>query len=551
VGTSFPGWVMPRRPAGSAVRCTLVRWATVAIAAAAVPTALAQSPTDTGNALTQIQLLRERQDILVEGANRAVSNLQISLVGIGAIFTTLAGFWTYRQVRDDRHRIQVEAQSLQQIQAMATSYTGNIASINALINALSRTLSFQDKITRSLDDRAKSIDEHLQRLEEDRIKRDNASTVQAACINERAALMFVRCGIERKNRGLFKSTDIRDDLHVLGQQVDTFENLGEAANVLSPIAFFLRGLDRFNAMLYDDAVRDSARSRDNARAQIDDPLPQYGTWGHEERVSKLQALLDEIHYHSGIVHYNLGDYSSALDEFQEAFERNPLDFRSRYYIPEIMFFKSDPGQAAADATAREFGKAEDEMKDLSTEQRNRLDPEWHVLYTQLKMRMGNFYVPKPSIALQRTKPWEKYEDATTAIDHYYEAYLADPANPFVKFSLALAMALDNRPSRWRNLNPGTLFAEVFKEMRATVFTRTEPIVACLLYYSMALCVLYGHLAGENALALLMSSRQQLQRVPSRISNRGKNVGASDFLLAPARGGRFSTGMCHHPVLCPN
>jgi hypothetical protein len=47
------------------------------------------------------QLLKERQDLLVEAAYKTVGNLETSLTIISVIFTVFAGVWTYRQIRDD------------------------------------------------------------------------------------------------------------------------------------------------------------------------------------------------------------------------------------------------------------------------------------------------------------------------------------------------------------------------------------------------------------------------------------------------------------------
>lgn len=57
-------------------------------------------------------------------------------------------------------------------------------------------------------------------------------------------------------------------------------------------------------------------------------------------------------------------------EFSSAFDRNKLDFRSRNYIPEVMFFDNSSNPAA---TEREFERAEREMNSLTTDERNRND----------------------------------------------------------------------------------------------------------------------------------------------------------------------------------
>jgi tetratricopeptide (TPR) repeat protein len=297
-------------------------------------------------------------------------------------------------------RNHTEARTFEQIQAIVDSYTGNITSINSLINALSGTLT----IASNINERVKAIDSQIQRLDDDKKRRDETYVVQASKINRNSVSMFLLCEIGKRDRTRFKMTDIREELHVLSQQLDTFEHLGDVENTISPIAFFLRGLDRFNSMLYDDALADFLRSRNLAQSQIDNPPSLYGTWDSEERRRNLRVMIEETRYHTGIVFYNVGEYTKALGEFSSAFERNPLDFRCRNYIPEIMFFDN---ASSPITTEREFEKAEKEMNSLTSEERNRLEPDWNSQFALLKMRAGNFYMRKPPYSLPRSLTWKE------------------------------------------------------------------------------------------------------------------------------------------------
>ena len=85
----------------------------------------------------------------------------------------------------------------------------------------------------------------------------------------------------------------------------------------------------------------------------------------------------------GIIHYNLGQHDSAIIEFTTAYERNPLDFRSRIYIPELMFFDetSDPRK-----TEEEYRIVEDELSNITSENRKRMispSPSWEAHYASL------------------------------------------------------------------------------------------------------------------------------------------------------------------------
>ncbi len=464
----------------------------------------------TGPPISEMQLLRERQDILIEAGKNDVDRLSKLFAGIASVFTFAGLFVIWRQYRDDKRRVRSEEQHAADISQMMTAFRENISTVNSLISTLQGTIGYRNEVEQALA----KVNEHVISLDEARKGEERAYQSEAGTLNRVAAELFIRCRVHQEDREAFKREEMKEALDSLASHYDTLARTGNLGPLASPVSVFLRGLSFFNSMAYEDACARIAQAREESIKQLSAPLPQYGSWEPDDTKQRLGVIIKEASYHLGIIHYNLGNYEKARVEFGRAFERDQLDFRSRIYIPELMFFDNTIDPLATEA---EYKTVEEELNNITTDKRRKIAPKWELLYASLKMRQGNFYLNKdPRLLPRGREAWARLEDPEKALQCFWEAQDKHPSSTFVTFSLAQAMVAQGPVNLFRDKNPDELFQKTFYQFRNEAVLKTEPILLTLLYYCAAISCFHGRIKAENPATYLIQARQHLQRVPTGI-----------------------------------
>jgi len=468
-------------------------------------------PTSTATYVEQINFLKERQDLLVEADAKNFERIKTTLEVVGVVFSLLTILIVFRQFQEQSRQNKLEDENMKDAKVMMKSVKDNIDAFNALMTMLKDTFKFQKDITDSME----KIDSQIKTLDESRKQDENSFVSRVGSLNNLAAEVFSKCQFQSRDREAFKLEDNRIALNSVTSLVTTLEQISNISGLASPVVVFLRAMSRFNSMEYEEAVSDLREARNDALAQLESPRKQqYGKWNLDETKANLCALNDESCYHLGIIYYNLGKYPEARKEFKAAYEKNKLDFRSRIYIPELLFFESDSDPHRVED---EFKAVERELEDVATADRSKMKPTWDSHYASLKMKQGNLYLKKNAFRADRRLAWEKHEDQTAAISCYWSANDKNPNNVFVKFSLAQAMITFPRGSAcWKSLSPEKLFREAFYSFCNEAVVKTEPILLTVLYYCAAISCFHAEISGQTPSQYLMQARQHLRRVPKNI-----------------------------------
>jgi tetratricopeptide (TPR) repeat protein len=462
----------------------------------------------------KLERIEDRQALLVEAAQNDLGRVYFIFSAVAAFFGLFMVFGAIRGLVDDRRRGRLEQQHMQHLQGMMAAFGDNVAKINSFISTLTGTFSVQEDLAA----RMKKLDDRLQTLDHERQQQQVSFRSQIDSLNTACADAFRTCGLHRRDREAFKKEENRILLQSLCARMDTLSLTGDTTGIVSPVAHFIRGLARFNEMKYQDAVDDIRASRDLAKQQVSSPLSQFGGWDADEVQRNLRILLDESHYHLGIIFYNSGSWDDARQEFALAFERFDLDFRSRIYIPELMFFDDscDPRR-----TEQEFLAVLEELNNVTSDRRKNMEPTWDACLASLRLRQGNIYLKKLFLPASRSDQWSvltREEGNAKALDCYWEAWDASGggASHVVAFSLAQAMEYAGPGARWKDYKPRDIFRDAFFKFRNQAILKTEPILLTLLYYCTAICCHYGDIAGDSPSSYLGLARQQIQRVPETI-----------------------------------
>jgi len=337
------------------------------------------------NNYNELQLIKERQTLLVNNAEKDVQRVFTIFSIIGAYFTVLSIVIAIRQFRSDKIKNQYEDQHMKEMQSMMNAFKDNIGMINSLIGTLKTTFEFKNEMSLSMN----KINDKIKKLDEFKASEELSFKSEVDKLNRKAIEIYEQCLLHKSNRDTFKNEENRIPLFSFTSNMNTLERTGTIKNQVSPISFFIRGLSKFNSMEYTDAIDDIDKARTISNEQLDKPLGQYGTWNSEEIKKNLMILINEASYHLGIIQYNLGVIDKSIDEFNKCFELNALDYRSKVYVPELMFFdnNSDPSKVIL-----EFNTVENKLNSLTAE--NRKNIEWDKYFGILKMKQGNFYLQK-------------------------------------------------------------------------------------------------------------------------------------------------------------
>ena len=73
-----------------------------------------------------MELLKERQDLLVEAAQKDLGRVYLVFSSVAAFFTLFTIFIAYRQVSNENRRQRIEDQHLSEMQSVMNSFRDNI-----------------------------------------------------------------------------------------------------------------------------------------------------------------------------------------------------------------------------------------------------------------------------------------------------------------------------------------------------------------------------------------------------------------------------------------
>jgi len=475
------------------------------------PTAKTTTEITPAQLAEKLTRLEDRQILLVESAHNDLERVYFIFSAVSAFFALFVVFGAVRNLIEDRRRGRLEEQHLTHLQSMMSAFGDNVTKANAFISTLTGTLEVQGDLAR----RMKNLDDRLQELGQDRKREQVSFRSQVDALNAACADAFRTCLLHRRDRDAFKTEENRIALQSLSSRMDTLCVTGDTSGLVSPVSYFARALGRFNEMKYQDAINDLRNAREMAKQQLTTPLAQYGNWDTDEVQRNLRVLLDETHYHLGIMYYNTGQWDNARQDFALAHERYELDFRSRIYVPELMFFddSSDPRR-----TEQEFSSAVTDLNNVTSDKRKQMQPTWEACFASLKLRQGNIYLKKLFVPASRSSRWDALTSADgnrKALECYWEARRKHESH-VVNFSLAQAMEYDGQSTLWKDLKPRDLFRDAFFKFRNQAILKTEPIQLALLYYCAAISCHHGEISGDSPSTYLGLARQHLQRVPGAI-----------------------------------
>lgn len=454
----------------------------------------------------RIKIIENLIRFISEISKSSLRQINIVFITVSSFFGLFSAFSAYRQILADRRRESLD----EEMRGLVGSFRDNINVINTLISTLERSYSYRKEVESQIEEinnlvsGISSREKETQKSYEDKV----------ASLNSKAFTVF-RTYIDRQK---FKLEENKRRLESFYLDMKALEIYG-VKTFFNPLCYFLKALHLFNNIQYELA-RDALEEARNIgfKESVQPEIAQYGGECTEKEIEKeLARMVDDCYYHLGIIYYNLGDYNKARDRFKESYQRNHLDFRARYYIPELMFFDS---RISFKKVIAQFSAAEKDLKSVSLQEQQ--TAYWSKAMASLKMREGNCYLPK-IIPLSSRNSYRTEENSEKAARIYWDAY--DYAKKiqgertlteiFVNFSLA--QALENiGSSNWRGKNPNELFQQVFLDIRQQISFQTEPIVLVLLNYTLSICVKRANLSGENYGFYLAEARKQLKDIPSEV-----------------------------------
>jgi tetratricopeptide (TPR) repeat protein len=467
-------------------------------------TSSAAPNSDTLNALdARLRSLEGLQDVISSTSRGALEQMYLVFVIVASFFGIFSVFFAYRQIVADGGREKHD----EEMRGLVGSFRENITVINGLMTTLEQGFRFRDDVSKALktiDSQITDFQTYRHRTESNLLDKINSLNVEAFDIARRYI-----------DRDRFKSEENRGKLDNFSINMTTLERMADDNVQFSPFAYFLRALHYFNVTQYDLAEADMNQANKLASREIAKQTDSwYGNVVSGEVIAQIRRMLMDSYYHLGIIYYNLGKYKEARNDFQEAYQHNRGDYRSRCYIPELMFF--DPSIPVADCIA-EFTTVEQEMRSLSISEQSASD--WHRAMASLLMRKGNVFLPKIS-PLSRRSGYRDVENAERAAELYRQALEEWNLLPkgsildiFIPFSLGQAL-MDLGRAEWEGHDPEDLFRQAFTDAQKQIVLKTEPIVLTQLNYALAISAHHGQMDGENPRSYLSRAREHLQHVPT-------------------------------------
>jgi len=455
---------------------------------------------------SRVSSLENLLEAIVATSKSALEQMNFIFSIVAAFFGLFALFFAYRQIINEEGKEKNNAEMIE----LVGSFRNNIHVVNDLIGTLKESFSYREKVEQEFE----SFRSEMDVVKGFKERAEKSFDEKVFSLNKEAYQLFK----SRIDRGKFKSEENKGVLENFYISMNSIERMGQVEGNLSPFCFLLRALRYFNVTQYELSRKDLEESRKLGLREVVTPsITQYGEGLEDEVIKEIKRMLDDCNYHLGIIHYNLGNYSLSRERFIDAYSENSLDFRSRSYVPELMFF--DTHIPFAKVTA-EFSNVESELNGLPTKDKQKFD--WNAAMASLKMRHGNCYLPK-MIPLSHRLRYESHEDASKAADVFWEANKNAElikerktlSEVFIMFSLAQALELLSR-TEWKDKTPGELFEEVFFDIRKIIILKTEPILLSQLNYVLAICASKTKISGESPRTYLIRARENLQHIPSNV-----------------------------------
>lgn len=464
---------------------------------------------------SRLDSLEQLQEAMVSNSKGALEQMNF-VFGIAAALVGVFGLYSlYRQSVAEAGRDRHE----EEMRGLVGSFRDNMTSINSLIGTLEA--SFRHRAT--VDSHIDTINKQLEDINQFKTGIEKSLNERLIDLNSAAFSLFQELMRDPgQSREVFKSEENRGRLEHFYVTMNALERMGDVKSRFSPISYFIRALHFFNATQYKPASADLEDARRTCSHQIAEPTTAwYQNSPINEIIEALKRMERECFYHLGIIYYNVGEYSKARERFAEAYQRDPLDLRSRAYIPELMFFEA---REPFERVISEFEAVEREFDRLQTSQgRGKINLDSHM--AGLLMRKGNCYLPKAILLVGREKyrVKERAEEALTLYEkahEYARRTITTPGKPplteiFVRWSIAQALKAARR-SDWHAQPRNEVFRNVFSEVRKQVALKTEPIVLALFNYVLSICVHDGNIENESASFYLSRAREHLQRVPTDV-----------------------------------
>lgn len=453
--------------------------------------------------LSSVETLMEA---ITSTSSKALEQMNFIFTIVAAFFGLFSIFFAVRQFMSDEGKEKHDAEMIE----LVGSFRQNINVVNGLIETLKESYSYRDKVEKEFGE----LKTELMIVKDYKKRAEENLQEKILSLNKRAYQLFQE--FDREN---FKREENKSKLENFHDLLNAIEFTGEVEEKLNPFCFYLRGLRYFNATQYELAGKDLELSKKKGSREYANPsLNKYGDVISGEIVRYLENMLEDVEYHLGIIYYNLGEYKIARERFKEAFNKKHLDFRSRIYIPELMFFDS---KIAFSQVIDEYKIVRKELEKLTSDERMKI--QWEASMVSFLIRYGNCYLKK-LIPLEHRRQYQSEENNEKAAEIYWEAYdLIEKKGSkkptlqetFVKFSLAQALPL-SRGTEWKGTSPNNLYRQVFYEIKKEIILKTEPILLMLLNYVLAICANQGEIKEENPFAYLTRSREYLQQIPNDV-----------------------------------
>jgi tetratricopeptide (TPR) repeat protein len=464
------------------------------------PKELPETRDEFNSRLSSVETLMEA---ITNMSSKALEQMNFIFTIVAAFFGLFSIFFAVRQFISDEGKVKHDAEMIE----LVGSFRQNITVVNDLMNTMKESYNYRDKVENELGELRTDlliVKDYKKRAEENLQEK-------ILSLNKRAYQLF-----QEFDRDNFKREENRGKLEYFYDLLNAIEFSGEVEEKLNPFCFYLRGLRYFNATQYELAGKDLELSKKKASREYANPtLNKYGDAISDEIGRYLEKMLEDVEYHLGIIYYNVGDYKLARERFKEAFSKKHLDFRSRIYIPELMFFDNKiPFSQVID----EYNNVRKELEKLTSDERMKIH--WEASMVSFLIRYGNCFLQK-LIPLDHRRQYQSEENNEKATEIYWEAFdfiekqgSKKPTlqETFVKFSLAQSLPL-SRGTEWKGTSPNNLYRQVFYEIKKEIILKTEPILLMLLNYVLAICVNQGEINEENPFAYLTRSREYLQQIP--------------------------------------
>lgn len=461
----------------------------------------------------RIEIIENLIGTISEISKGSLRQINIVFITVSSFFALFSSFSALRQIISDRQKNSLD----EEMRGLVGSFRENINVINTLISTLEKSYSYRKEVEIQIQEISTLLSGVTTR------ERDNKKSYDEKInsLNTEAFDIF-RNFIDRQKFKFEENRRRLEDFHLNMKSLEQIYSLKESFN---PLCYFLNALHFFNNIQYElarDALEES-RSR-GFKESAQPTISRYGSECREEDIVKeLSRMVDDCYYHLGIIYYNLGEYGKARDRFNESYRNNNLEYRARYYIPELMFFDT---RIPFNKVIAEFNAAEKDLTSLPLEIQQ--TAYWLKAMASLKTREGNCYLPK-LVLLPSRESYRAKENPEKAVEVYWQAYeyakkireekaLEERTLTEIFVNFSLAQALENvGSSNWRGKHPNELFKQAFYDIRKQIAFNTEPIVLVLLNYALGVCVKRAEMNNENSVSFyLTEARSQLKNIPNQV-----------------------------------